>query len=63
MAMLVLTRKKNEQIRIADGIILTVISVQGKQTKLGIECPRIIPIRRIETCIEHISEDELSVTK
>ena len=61
--MLVLTRKKNEQIRIADGIILTVISIQGKKIKLGIECSQMIPIRRIETCKESVSEDELSVTQ
>lgn len=56
--MLVLTRKINEQIRIADDIVLTVVRVGGGKVKLGIECPRKIPIRRNEVPVETLREEE-----
>ncbi|QDT93632.1 carbon storage regulator [Gimesia algae] len=56
--MLVLTRKKNEQIQIADDIVLTVARIRGGKVKLGIECPRKIPIRRNEVPIETLDELE-----
>jgi len=61
--MLVLTRKNNEQIRIADDIVLTVVRVQGGKVKLGIECPRKIPIRRNEVPIETLDEAESFLTQ
>lgn len=56
--MLVLTRKKNEQICINDNIVLTVLRVQGGKIRLGIECPHKIPIRRSEVPVEMLCEDE-----
>ncbi len=44
--MLVLTRKKDEQIRIGDDIIITVIRVKGKAVRLGIQAPRTEPVLR-----------------
>jgi|GEM_PF-1337581 len=61
--MLVLTRKKNEQIRIADDIVLTIVRVQGGRVKLGIECPSKIPIRRSEVPVETLCEDEIFLTQ
>jgi carbon storage regulator len=46
--MLVKTRKPMERIRIADNIELVVLEVRGHRVKLGIECPRHIPICRTE---------------
>ncbi|MGG4481033.1 carbon storage regulator CsrA [Paenibacillus illinoisensis] len=46
--MLVLTRKKGESIVISDDIVLTVLSVDGENVKLGIEAPRDIDIYRKE---------------
>lgn len=46
--MLVLTRKKDEQIRIGDHIIITVIRVKGKAVRLGIQAPRTEPVLRGE---------------
>tara|TARA_R110002095_G_scaffold91424_2_gene79799 strand:- start:4776 stop:4979 length:204 start_codon:yes stop_codon:yes gene_type:complete len=56
--MLVLTRKKDEQIRIADDIVVTVLRARGGKVKLGIECPRKVPIRRSEVPIESLDESE-----
>ncbi|MHA7579383.1 carbon storage regulator CsrA [Paenibacillus vandeheii] len=46
--MLVLTRKKGESIVISDDIVLTVLSVDGENVKLGIAAPRDIDIFRKE---------------
>jgi carbon storage regulator CsrA len=46
--MLVLTRKKDEQIRIGENIIITVIRVKGKAVRLGIQAPRTEPVLRGE---------------
>ncbi|QDT41526.1 hypothetical protein Pan241w_15890 [Gimesia alba] len=61
--MLVLTRKKNESIRIADDIVLTVVRVHGGKVKLGIECPRKVPIRRSEVPPAPVSEPELCLVE
>ncbi len=46
--MLVLTRKKDEAIKIGDDIEITVLSINGDQVKLGIEAPKHIEIHRKE---------------
>jgi carbon storage regulator len=46
--MLVLTRKIGEKIQIGDDIILTVVSIDGRRIRLGIEAPRETPIFRAE---------------
>lgn len=47
--MLILTRKVNQQLVIADGEIkMTVLDIQGKQVKLGIEAPEYIEVHRKE---------------
>lgn len=61
--MLVLTRKKNESIRIADDIVLTVVKVQRGKVKLGIECPRKVPIRRSEVPLEPLCEADLCLAE
>ncbi|QDT91557.1 carbon storage regulator [Gimesia algae] len=64
--MLVLTRKNKEQIRIADNIanniIVTIVKIRGGNVKLGIECPRKIPIHRNEVPIETLDESESFLT-
>jgi carbon storage regulator len=47
-AMLVLSRKKNEQIIVGDHIVITVVEVRGDRVRLGIEAPQEIPIHRNE---------------
>lgn len=46
--MLVLSRKKNEQIIVGDQIVITVVEVRGDRVRLGIEAPQEIPIHRNE---------------
>lgn len=47
--MLVLSRKKDEDIVIADGeIVIKVLEIRGDQVRLGIEAPRDIPVHRRE---------------
>lgn len=46
--MLVLSRKIGERVHIGGGVIVTVLSIQGRQVRLGIEAPASVPIRRSE---------------
>lgn len=60
--MLVLSRKKEESIRIGDEITIKVISVKGGGVRLGIDAPKDISIMRsellsgFETCIAAAAE-------
>ncbi|MFE6074318.1 carbon storage regulator CsrA [Paenibacillus sp. NPDC057886] len=57
--MLVLTRKKGESIVVSDDIVLTVLSVDGENVKLGITAPKDIDIYRKEVldAIEQNNQD------
>ena len=46
--MLVLSRKKNEAIHIANDITITVVEIRGDKVSLGIEAPREVPVHREE---------------
>ncbi len=46
--MLVLSRKKNEEIVINDDVTITVIEVRGDKVRLGIEAPKDVPVHRRE---------------
>ena len=46
--MLVLSRRCNEQIVIADNIVITVIAIRGDKVRLGIDAPAEIPVHRKE---------------
>jgi carbon storage regulator len=46
--MLVLSRKIGECIHIGSSVTVTVLSIQGRQVRLGIEAPTSVPIRRSE---------------
>ncbi|MBI1312751.1 carbon storage regulator CsrA [bacterium] len=46
--MLVLTRRKNERIRIGESIVITVVEVRGDKVRIGIEAPKDVPVHREE---------------
>lgn len=46
--MLVLSRKKNESIRIGRDVILRVVEIRGDKVRLGIEAPTAVPVHREE---------------
>ena len=46
--MLVLSRKRNEQIVINDSIIITVVEIRGDKVRLGIKAPTEVAVHRRE---------------
>jgi carbon storage regulator len=58
--MLVLTRKLNQEIRIAEDIVIRVIGIKGGQVRLGIVAPEEVPVLREELYQQSLtSRDEL----
>jgi carbon storage regulator len=50
--MLVLTRRANQSIIIANDIVVTVLEVRGDQVRLGIKAPREVQVHREEVYAE-----------
>ena len=46
--MLVLSRRSGERIVIGDDVVITVLETSGNNTRLGIDAPDEVPIRRSE---------------
>lgn len=46
--MLVLSRKRDETVRIADNVFVTVVDIRGDKTRLGIKAPDAVGIDRRE---------------
>ena len=46
--MLVLSRKKNESIRIGEDITIVVVEIRGDKVRLGIDAPKDVPVHRRE---------------
>jgi len=46
--MLILSRRPNESIFIADDVVVTVLTVRGDRVKIGIEAPMEVPVHRKE---------------
>ena len=59
--MLVLTRRLGESINIGDNIKITVVDIDGKQVKIGIEAPRDVAIFR-EEVYERIKQENLKAS-
>ncbi|MCA9260187.1 MAG: carbon storage regulator [Planctomycetales bacterium] len=62
--MLVLTRKQNEQIRIGDDIVITIVRTKGKAVRVGIQAPEHLSILRGELVfdVEESHEDDVADT-
>lgn len=58
--MLVLTRKTGESIVIGNHVRVTVLEMQGRQIRLGIEAPSEIPVHRGEVYERIKNENELA---
>ena len=46
--MLILSRKKNESIKINDDITVMIVDIRGDKVRLGIEAPSNVPVHRAE---------------
>lgn len=46
--MLILSRKRDEQIEIGGGITVTVVDIRGDKVRIGISAPHDIPVHRKE---------------
>lgn len=47
-AMLILTRKEGESLRLGDDITVTVVSVKGGNVRIGVSAPRDLAVHREE---------------
>ena len=59
--MLILTRKASESVNIGDDIKITVLSIQGKQVKIGIEVPDNMAVYREEVYLRILEENRQSM--
>jgi len=55
---LILTRRINESIIIGDDQTITVLGVKGSQVRLGIDCPKEVPVHREEVYLRIKAERE-----
>lgn len=62
MMMLILTRKKDEQIVINDNIRITVVECSSDHVKLGIDAPRDVKIYRNEVYLAIEAENKKAVS-
>lgn len=60
--MLVLSRKINESIIIGDNIEITVVEVNGRNVKIGIDAPKDVSVHRKEV-YEAIRDENIQATK
>ena len=46
--MLVLSRKRDQQIVVGDNVVITIVEIRGDKVRLGIEAPPHVPVHRSE---------------
>ncbi len=59
--MLILTRKAGESLYVGDDIRITVLSMQGKQVKLGITLPKDMVVYREEVYRRVMEENRMAL--
>ncbi|MBU1589488.1 MAG: carbon storage regulator CsrA [Actinobacteria bacterium] len=60
--MLVLTRKRGEQILIGDDIVITILDAKGDGVRIGIDAPRGVVIHRLEV-MQAVTEANLQAAR
>ncbi len=60
--MLVLTRRLGESIVISDNIKITVVDIEGRQIKIGVQAPKDITIFR-EEVYERIKQENIQAAR
>jgi len=60
--MLVLTRKVDEAIRIGGDIVITVVSIDKKSVRIGIDAPEDVMILR-EELVRAVTEENIKASK
>jgi carbon storage regulator len=63
MAMLVLSRKKNESIVINNDITIVVVEIRGDKVRLGVEAPKEVPVHRREVYDAIHRDDQMTPSK
>ncbi len=61
--MLVLSRKPGESVTIGDEVRITVLSISGKQVRIGIEAPSDIAVHREEIYNKIANEQKTEATE
>ncbi|WP_035041805.1 carbon storage regulator CsrA [Desulfovibrio sp. X2] len=59
--MLILTRRPGESIHVGDTMKITVLSVKGKQIKIGLEVPDDVPVYREELYVKVREQNRLAL--
>lgn len=59
--MLILTRRPGESIHLGDNIKITVLGVQGKQIKIGLDVPQEMPVYRDEVYQRILEQNRLAL--
>lgn len=59
--MLVLSRKPGESVNIGDEVRITVLSISGKQVRIGIEAPSDIAVHREEIYNKIVNEQKPAI--
>ena len=62
-AMLILTRRAGESLRIGDDVEVTVMAVNGSQVRIGIKAPRNVAVDRLEIAERKQREREATPEK
>lgn len=59
--MLILTRRPGESIHVGDNIKITVLSVKGKQIKIGLDVPEDTPVYREELYLKVRQQNKMAL--
>ncbi|WP_040370691.1 carbon storage regulator CsrA [Alkalidesulfovibrio alkalitolerans] len=59
--MLILTRRPGESIHVGDTMKITVLSVKGRQIKIGLEVPEDVPVYREELYVKVKEQNSLAL--